>query len=263
MLAKKLLLVVVFALFISGLAFGAESPATHPKTGTPLVMECAKGTPKSIDGKLDDWNLKPMTKTVLDAKEQIFTGTESWTGTADCSGTFYLLWDDKNIYIGIIVKDDKIVANKDAGNIWNADAAEIFFTLPKAEAAHVGTEHYQYGLSAKGQRWNWCNMDGTGQKDPTYVQVAATQAADGYTIEAAIEYSNMKKLAFKAGEVLGFHAVLDDTDATDRELQMTSTGREAHDQTKGYGQVTLLSSMITPVDPGEKMSLTWGNIKTK
>jgi len=162
-----------------------------------------------------------------------------------------------------VVKDDKIVANKDGGNIWNADAAEIFFTLPQAAATHAGTEHYQFGLSAKGQRWNWCNMDGTGQRDPTYVQVAATQAADGYTIEAAIDYSNMKKLAFKAGEVLGFHPVLDDTDATDRELQMTSTGREAHDQSKGYGQVTLLSAMVTNVDPKGKASLAWGAMKAK
>lgn len=261
MFAKKLLVIVIFALFLSGLAIAAEAPATHPKTGAPLICDCIKGTPKSIDGNLDDWSLKSITPAVLDVKEQIFTGVESWTGTPDCSGNFYLMWDDKNIYVGAVIKDDKLVVNKDAGNIWNADAVEVFFTLPQA-AATTGTEHYQFGLTAKNQKWTWCNMENAGNKEPDYVQVASTTAADGYTIEAAIAYSNLKSLNFTAGGVLGFHAVLDDTDVTDREMQMTWTGREAHNQTLGYGQFTL-ASVASAVDSSDKASLTWGAIKAK
>jgi hypothetical protein len=262
MFAKKLLVILVFALLISCLNAMAEAPATHPKTGAPLVCDCPKGTPK-IDGNLSDWNLNAIKPAILDVKEQIFTGSETWTAASDCSGNFYLMWDDKNIYVGAVIKDDKIVTNKDAGNIWNQDAVEVFFTLPKA-AATTGTEHYQYGLTAKNQKWNWCNMENVGNKEPDNVQVASTISGGGYTIEAAIAYNNLKSLSFKAGDVLGFHAVLDDTDLADRELQMTWTGREAHNQTLGYGQFTLASaSTVTAVDSNGKATLTWGEIKAK
>jgi len=266
MFAKKLLVIAIFALFLSGLAVAAENPAIHPKTGEPLILDCLKGTPGSIDGNLDDWNLKSMTPAVLDTKEQIFSGVApgaaSWDGPQDSSGKFYLMWDDKNVYVGVVMKDDKIVTNKSGGDIWNADAVEVFFTLPQAAATHVGTEHYQYGLNAKSMKWNWCNMEGAGQKEPDYVQTASTETADGYIIEAAINYSNMKSLNFQAGEVLGFHAVFDDTDTVDREMQMTWTSREAHDQTQGFGQFTL-SSVTTAVDSSGKAALTWGAIKIK
>ena len=49
----------------------------------------------------------------------------------------------------------------------------------------------------------------------------------------------MTALDFTAGNTLGFHPCLDDTDATDRELQITWTGREAHDQSLGYGYLIL------------------------
>ena len=261
MFAKKLLVIVIFALFLSGLAIAADPPYKHPKTGAPLVIDCIKGTPGSIDGKLDDWSLNAMTPAVLDTKEQIFSGADTWTGTQDSSGNFYLMWDNKNVYVGAVMKDDKIVVNKDGGNIWNADAVEIFFTKPE-KAAATGTEHYQYGLTAKSMKWNWCNMENAGQKEPAYVQIASTTTADGYIIEAAIEYSNMISLNFQAGEVLGFNAVFDDTDAVDREMQMTWTGLEAHDQTQGFGNITL-SSVTTAVDSSGKVSLTWGAIKAK
>jgi len=243
MYARKLLVIVIFTLFLSSLVFAVENPATHPKTGEPLVIECAKGAPNSIDGKLDDWDLESMIPAILDTVEQIFTGAESWTGAQDSSGDFYLMWDNTNVYVGVVMKDDMIVTNKANGDIWNADAVEVFFTLPQA-AATTGTEHYQYGLTANNQRWNWCNMEGTGQKEPDYVQVASTETADGYIIEAAIDYSNMISLNFADEEVLGFHAVLDDTDTADREMQMTWTGREAHDQTQGYGQFTFYHSFL-------------------
>jgi hypothetical protein len=262
MFAKKLLVIVIFALFLSGLAIAADPPYKHPKTGAPLVIDCIKGTPGSIDGKLDDWSLKAMTPAVLDTKEQIFSGADTWTGTQDSSGNFYLMWDNKNVYVGVVMKDDKLSTNKSGGDIWNGDAVEIFFTKPEM-AATTGTEHYQYGLNFKNMKWNWCNMESAGNKEPTYVQTASTTTADGYIIEAAIEYSNMKLLNFQAGEVLGFNAVFDDTDAVDREMQMTWTGLEAHNQTLGFGNITLSSLVITSVDSSGKASLTWGAIKAK
>jgi len=236
MVTKKWLFVGVFTLLSLSVALAAP-PAVHPTTGEPLVITCLKGTPTAIDGDLSDWNLEAMTPAVLDATAQMYTGQASWTGPADLSGKFYLQWDDKKIYLAVVVKDDRLSMNKTNGDIWNADAIEVFFGTTNAVAPHA--EHYQYGFNAKGQYWNWCNMDSAGQSLPDYMQVGYTTTADGYICEAAIEYGRIRNLSWKAGNTIGFHPVLDDTDATDREIQMTWTGREAHDQSLGFGYLIL------------------------
>jgi regulation of enolase protein 1 (concanavalin A-like superfamily) len=238
MLTKKWLFVGIFTLLGWSLAMAAP-PAVHPTTGAPLVITCLKGTPEAIDGDLSDWNLEAMTPAVLDAAAQMYTGQPSWTGPADCSGKFYLQWDDKKIYLAVVVKDDRLSMNKTNGDIWNADAIEVFFGTTNAVAPHA--EHYQYGFNANNQYWNWCNMDSAGQTLPNYMQVASTRTADGYVCEAAIEYGQIKNLKWTVGNTIGFHPVIDDTDATDREIQMTWTGREAHDQSLGFGYLILSS----------------------
>jgi len=265
MFVKGLASIVVFILFVSGLAFAMDPPAKHPKTGEDLIVTALKGTPRAIDGSLNDWQINFMKPAVLDTKEQIYSGVTpgaaSWDGVKDCSGNFYLMWDNKNVYVAVVVKDDKLVLNKAADTIWNADCIEIFFSLPEI-AAQTTTEHYQYGFNANNDKWNWCNMEGAGQKEPDYVQIASTKTDDGYICEAAIEYKNMKSLEFKAGNTLGFHAVIDDTDATDREIQMTWTSNEAHNQSLGFGYL-ILSAENVAVESRDKAVLTWGAIRNQ
>jgi hypothetical protein len=243
MLAKKCLFVVTLTLLCVSLAF-SDPPAVHPFTGEELVIECLRGTPSTIDGDLGDWNLDAMTPAVLDAEEQLYTGVTSWSGPADCSGKFYMLWDDEKIYMAVIVKDDKFSQNKTGGDIWNADAIEVFFATTNAVSGHE--EHYQYGFDAKNQTWNWCNMDSAGQSAIDYLEVASTMTSDGYICEAAIEYGRILALDFSVGNNIGFHPVIDDTDDTDREIQLTWTGREAHDQTLGYGYLVLSDAAVRP-----------------
>ncbi|MBL7146932.1 MAG: hypothetical protein ISS76_22025, partial [Phycisphaerae bacterium] len=97
MLAKKCFLVGIITLLSVSLAI-ADPPAVHPITGEPLVINCLKGTPDAIDGDLSDWNLEAMTPAVLDVVEQLHSGQDTWDGPEDCSGEFYMLWDDVNIY---------------------------------------------------------------------------------------------------------------------------------------------------------------------
>ncbi|MFB0553490.1 MAG: sugar-binding protein [Phycisphaerae bacterium] len=249
MLAKKCLFMGIFTLLSLSLAI-ADPPAVHPITGEPLVIECLRGTPDAIDGDLSDWNLEAMTPAVLDTEEQIFPGAAqgaaAWDGPEDSSGKFYLLWDDENIYIALVMKDDKLSQNKTGGSIWNADGIEVFFSTLNAVAGHA--EHYQYGFDFKEQTWNWCNMDTGGQSAIDYLQVASTETSDGYICEAAIEYGQMLSLEFEVGNTIGFHPVFDDTDIddSDRELQMTWTGREAHDQSLGFGHLFLSDAAVTP-----------------
>ncbi|MFC1795266.1 sugar-binding protein, partial [Planctomycetota bacterium] len=242
MLAKKCLFVGIFTLLSLSLAM-ADPPAQHPLTGEDLVIDCVRGT-VTIDGDLGDWNLDAMTPAVLDVEEQLNSGQASWDGPEDLSGEFYMLWDDENIYMAVIVKDDTLSQNKTGGDIWNADAVEIFFATTNAVAPHA--EHYQYGFDFTNQTWNWCNMDSAGQSAIDYLQVASTVTADGYICEASIEYGQITALDWSVGSIIGFHPVIDDTDAADREIQMTWTSREAHDQSLGFGYLVLSDEAVKP-----------------
>jgi len=259
----KCFFISVLALLISSIAIAADPPAEHPKTGEPLEIDCLRGTPK-IDGKLSDWMLNDLTPAVLDTKEQIFPGAAqgaaAWDNPKDCSGEFYLLWDDDNIYIAAVVKDEKLSMKKNGGSIWNADCIEIFLSTTSAVAGCA--EHYQWGYNANNQIWNWCNMDGAGSREPDYLEIKSTKNGDGYICEVALEHSNIKSLDFKSGNTLGFHPVIDDADpGADRDLQITWTGREAHDQSQGFGHI-ILSNDTMPVSAKGKLSLTWGEIKS-
>jgi len=185
-----------------------------------------------------------MTPAVLDMGEQLYSGQTTWDNPEDSSGEYYLLWDDENIYIAVVMKDDKLSMNKTGGDIWNADCIEIFFSTLNAVAGHE--EHYQYGFNANNQTWNWCNMDGAGQSAIDYLQVASTITADGYICEASIPYGEMLSLDFSVGNTIGFHPVFDDTDNGDRELQMTWCSREAHDQSLGFGHMFLSDAAVAP-----------------
>jgi hypothetical protein len=242
MLAKKCFLVGIFTLLVMSLAVSAQP--VHPTTGEPLVIDCLRGTPDAIDGDLSDWNLEAMTPAVLDAVEQLSSGQDIWENVGDCGGAFYMLWDDVNIYIAVVVTDDKLSMNKTDGSIWNSDCIEVLFSTTEARTDHSWsnpTIHYQYGFNANNQTWNWCNMSGPGQSVPDYLQAASSITADGYICEVSIPHSEITPLDWSVGSIIGFHPCIDDTDIDDgdTEYQMSWTGLGAHDQSMGFGHMIL------------------------
>ncbi len=274
MSAKKCLLVGLITLLSLNLAIAQDPPANHPKTGDPLVIDVFRGSP-DIDGDLSDWNLGAMTPAILDAEEQLSDDSAdkaNWSGPEDCSAEFYLLWDDENIYIAVVMKDEKLSMNKTGDSIWNADAVEVLFSTTEAIATHTSTIHYQYGFNANDQKWNWCNMDDLGAREPDYLQVASSLTPEGYICEVSIEYGQMQSLDFSVGNTIGFHPVFDDTDNGDRELQMTWTGFIAHDQSQGYGHMILSEVAVSGGNPlarrpspadGALLEQTWGELSWK
>ena len=245
-------LVLIMAVFTSS----AFALSLHPKTGDPLVVNCYRGTP-TLDGVLSEWGGDVA---VLDVAEQI-ADPALWEGTSDCSAKFYTMWDDTNIYVGVEVTDDAVVANQTGGSIWKNDCAEIFFATTNSVAGH--DEHYQYGITPEGAIWNWCNMDGNGSQEPDYVQLATSKTGSGYVMECAVEYSNMASLDFSAGNIIGYHPCVDDWDGEGAEpsFQITWTGLGAHDQSTGFGHLVLKSDVITAVSVNGKLATTWAGIK--
>jgi len=236
MLARKWLFIGIFTALISGMAV-ADPPAVHPTTGEPLTIECLRGTPEAIDGDLSDWNLAAMTPAVLDSADQIYTG--SWGGPEDVSGEFYVLWDDVNFYVAAIVHDDALSMTKTGGDIWNADCVEFFLSTLDHVPSGTHTGHYQWGMNANEQKWEWEDLENWTGVEPEYMQMVSTLTDDGYICEAALQYASITSFDWTVGNTIGFHPCIDDTEATDREIQMTWTGLEAHDQSTGFGHMFL------------------------
>ncbi|MFC1717403.1 sugar-binding protein [Candidatus Poribacteria bacterium] len=251
----------IFAIALALTVFftsSALAQSSHPVTGEPLVLTCYLGTP-TLDGNLDEW--QGLDAAVVDAESQVFTGIENWTDASDCSAKFYVMWDNTNIYIAIDAKDDTVVNTATDGDIWRNDAAEVFFSTTNAIVGH--DEHYQYGFTPDEMKWNWCNIDGAGSVDPDCATSASTVTGDGYIIEAAIEYGEMASLNFATNSVIGFHPALDDADGdgSARDLQITWTGLEAHDQSTGFGHLILSSDVASAVSADGKLATKWSQIK--
>jgi len=238
---------------IASPVFAAQ--AVHPKTGEPLVVTCDRGTP-TLDGVLNEWGGDVA---VLDVMEQSDGAT--WAGIADCSATFYSMWDNTNIYIGVRVTDDAIVTDAVGGNIWQNDCAEILFGTTNAVEGHA--EHYQYGITPNGLTYNWCNMEGVGQKEIDYVQLATSETGSGYIMECAIPYSNMPSLSFTAGSTIGYNVCVDDSDGADEApaFQLSWHGLGAHNQTEGFGHLIFTSDPVAAVSASDKLATTWSSIK--
>ena len=58
-----------------------------------------------IDGNLDDWNLEGAAAVVNDAS-QLIKDAHLWKGVDDLSVTFYLAWDEANLYFAADVTED-------------------------------------------------------------------------------------------------------------------------------------------------------------
>lgn len=77
---------------------------------TTVTCEKVEKNAISIDGLFTDWELG--TPTRLNNRSQILKGASSWSGPDDMSAEVTCLYDSKNLYFRIMVKDDYIVRQK-------------------------------------------------------------------------------------------------------------------------------------------------------
>ncbi len=267
--AEILAVILLTALFAVSFVGAQEE---HPKTGDPLIIECGKtSTPVKVDGKLDEW--KRAVPAVVDVKEQLYSVFQGdWKDADDCSGIVYMMYDDNYIYVAGEFKDEKLIAGQSGGNIWMNECLEIFFDPQNIEldAGSAHSVHYQFGFAPSGpndkpQVWNWCNPNGAKQQQDcsSYVKVASVmlEPYTGYTLEGSIEIKELDELEdiIEPGTVIGFHIAIDDADEnTERDLQITWSSFEAHDQLH-FGDLLFTGPLA--VSPRDALTAAWGQIK--
>ena len=78
-------------------------PAFAEETERPNIT-AHKAANITIDGNLGDWNLDSPAE--LNDASQLIRDAQLWKGTDDLSASFYLAWDEENLYIAADVHED-------------------------------------------------------------------------------------------------------------------------------------------------------------
>jgi hypothetical protein len=143
-------------------------------------------------------------------------------GPADSSATFFLAYDDANLYAGIEVRDDVVVCNIAPDDIkaqLRSDAVGITVdptgasrdtsTTLQAAAFPCTTE----GFGARGFRDADANQ-GLMEETAPGMEVASRKLEHGYTVEARIPWAAMPQRP-RAGDEIGLNIVVYDGDAKD------------------------------------------------
>lgn len=102
--------------------------------------------PNSItDGDLSDWNL-PIQKVIT----HVVYGAGEYDDEDDISGSVVAGWDNKFLYLGVRVKDDKYVQHATKEQIYLGDSIEILFDRYVSDDYYLQamtSDDYQIGIS--------------------------------------------------------------------------------------------------------------------
>ena len=230
-----------------------------------------------IDGKLDDWNLEGAGAVVNDASQLIKDG-HLWKGADDLSVTFYLSWDEENLYIAADVTEDTPLGAIEMLPIDGEDNLMLFIsTDPQAdpERTEYGSNDFMiYFVMDEGDwstavdrsmlakevlkatRYKSIGIDGGENVLPGY-ECAVAKTTAGFVWEAVLPWSALsmenelqdKKCSLErytpaAGDVLAVEFAITDIDypcpGTEYIPQMAWTGSKKIEANPSlWGSVTL------------------------
>ncbi len=177
---------------------------------------------KRIDGDLSDWSL-------IDGIDIDKPYLGKWEGKEDVHGKAYAAWDQQNLYIAIIVKDNLVGRNYSAAAMWNGDCVELFFNpcpeLPYPLSPEITDRFFQVLLGPatnNGISKPETFVLRTGQffKANTLTMASSLQK-DGYIIELKIPFSSFQ---FMGGVIKPFDALGCDVVINDNDLDRSSLG---------------------------------------
>ena len=153
------------------------------------------GTPE-IDGKLDDAYLQSGSLELENPGFYVWDGDEEQDETA----TVYYLWDEQNLYVIGVVKDNDVLdvgaeRYEDQWDNWQADAVENWF--------NVGEGKWKTHADAYGHTF-YAKDNGGGSEPPfdfEEVKYAAALTDDGYIVEYALPIPGLGVGAFVSTSV--------------------------------------------------------------
>lgn len=173
----------------------------------------------SFDGDVSDWENSPIKPIKINSPHQVKSGIAKWNGEQDCSGIFWLGWDNSSIYIAAKIKDD-ILRQNNVDNIWCGDCLEFFFDLNPLEDIFnpiYSNDDWQILITPAIDEIKEPIIVAFGSPPHTRQKLAGLTATSkiingGYSMELKIPISNFGKIELKQGKIIGFDVTIDDSE---------------------------------------------------
>lgn len=241
------------------------APAFAEESEKPSIA-AHKATEITIDGNLGEWNLD--SPAVVKDATQVIRDAMLWKGEDDLSATFYLAWDEENLYMAADVHEDTPLGAIEMLPIDGEDNLKLYIsTDPSADPARTeyGTNDFLvYFLMNEGfwdtaidrsmvpkdarQRFVSVGMDG-GESVLEGYSCAIEKTTAGFTWEAVIPWTcfsndNIPVYTPAVGDTLACNFAITDIDypcpGTEYIPQMAWTGTlNINTNPSEWGSVTL------------------------
>ena len=224
-------------------------PAPIGHAEKEINVKRAKG-PITIDGDLNDWQLGKFEKDEMAyvAKGYGFVTSGNIRDASDCNGKFYLLYDDTNLYLAAVVRDNAAIGKQRGVDIWRDDNVE-FWIDTKGDADFFNNmpfnpNCYQIDFApltkdSKPAAYVYRNINTKPVADA--VRVASKISEDpknsGYTIEISMPISVLNGLEMKAGGIAGVNFSISDKDTDTGEWKHIIWSGQKEDDATQWGKL--------------------------
>ncbi|MDP8245767.1 MAG: sugar-binding protein [Candidatus Hinthialibacter antarcticus] len=177
-----------------------------------------------------------------------FASAKEWEGPDDNSFTFYLAYDDDNLYLGVSVKDDVVRSNDPPAAFWKDDAIEIVMdpsnsrydyntdSVNNLYGGHcyfnweglISAFDYDTGLPFNAGTEEAPTFRWGGASEWTYAEDGdiygiGIETADGWAVEVRIGKATLEDteagVTLTPGTTMAFNLGVDDDDGADLAIQ--------------------------------------------
>ncbi len=201
-------------------------PVLSQEREIAIVERVAPHLPVEIDGDTREWALRELPADrilTLSRQDQLLPGREArWSGPGDLSARFILAYDDDNLFIVGLIRDDSLT-NENPPMWWQGDSIEFFLDtrIDEPEGSDppslFSDDDYQIFLMPLNPRRPWGIWQQGGiieQSSSRFegVKVAWTTMEGGYQFEAKIPLVHFKHLETTPGTEIGLNLAINDID---------------------------------------------------
>jgi hypothetical protein len=132
---------------------------------------------------------------------------------SDISGSFKAIWDNKNLYILIQVKDD--IKSDKGSNAYNHDGIEIYIDSDNSKSQYYEDDEFMFRYN-----WNKENLRVVRNEVKAKIMNAQKDTDTGYNAEIAFPWEAISCIP-QNGQFVGFDLHVNDSDGNGRECKIT------------------------------------------
>jgi hypothetical protein len=222
--------------------------------------------PPKIDGDLGDFAWQWVEGIYVEDWEAN-GGTSK--GPKDISMTLYVVWDDDNLYFAADVSDDEQLHEHTGNSIWNGDSIQLAID-PTGERNIAGFDNnsyeYNFGLDVS-DNVIMSRLFGHPKSagDNSELMIVRDDDEGKTYYELRIPADDIAPADFVADGQIGFGLICNDGDkAAPGQTGWVGWGSQAIVFGKDNTQMNLIifSGEMVAVSPKDKLTATWGHIKT-